>query len=700
MNAEAHQKVNAGHLKRDAYLYVRQSTLRQVLENTESTKRQYALQQRAIALGWPAERIVVIDSDLGQSGASAADREGFQRLVADVGLGRAGIVLGLEVSRLTRNSTDWHRLLEICALTDTLLLDEEGVYDPAHFNDRLLLGLKGTMSEAELHFIKARLLGGILNKAKRGELEVPLPVGFVYNPLKHPEMDPDKQVRDSIQHLFDTFQRTGSATATVKAFHKEGVLFPRRLKKGPHKGELLWAELAHSRTLQVLHNPRYAGAFVYGRKRCRKKPDGSETYLTRPRDQWILIPEMHAGYISWEQYEHNQRQLNKNAQIFGHDRRNSPPREGPALLQGLVLCGVCGNRMSVQYHCHVGEHRVPQYMCQKAGIERGRSICQSIRGNEIDRFMGELLVEVMTPMALDVTLCVQQEVQSRLEEVDRLRHKQVERARYDADIAQRRYMQVDPANRLVANVLEAEWNSKLRILTDTQEEYERLRQTDHLAVTEETTSRITALAADFPRLWRDPKTPVREKKRMIRLLIEDVTLTKKEEITVEVRFKGGASKSKILPRPLPATVTHKTEAAVIAEIDRLITHHTDSEIAAILNARGTRSTEGKTFHSGMVTRLRYAYKLADRYSRLRAEGLLTMQELAQRLNVCNDTVKIWRRRGLLRAHRYNEKGGYLFEAPTYDIPRKGAHKPSRRPVAEVTQQPARNGGENAYEADV
>jgi len=674
MNAEAHQKVSTDHLKRDAYLYVRQSTLRQVLENTESTKRQYALQQRAIALGWPAERIVIIDSDLGQSGASAADREGFQRLVADVGLGRAGIVLGLEVSRLTRNSTDWHRLLEICALTDTLLLDEEGVYDPAHFNDRLLLGLKGTMSEAELHFIKARLLGGIMNKAKRGELEVPLPVGFVYNPLRQPEMDPDKQVRESIQHLFETFQRTGSATATVKAFHKEGCLFPRRLKKGPCKGDLLWVELVHSRTLQVLHNPRYAGAFVYGRTRARKQPDGRETYSRRPEEQWILIPGVHAGYITWEQYQQNQRQLRQNAQVLGHDRNNSPPREGPALLQGLVLCGICGSRMSVQYHQHAGERRVPQYVCQRAGIERGEPMCQSIRGNAIDRFIGELLIEVMTPMALDVTLCVQQEVQSRLDEIDRLRHKQVERARYDADIAQRRYMQVDPANRLVATVLEAEWNSKLRILTDTQEEYERLRQTDQLAVTESARSRIAALAADFPRLWQDPNTPDREKKRMIRLLIEDVTLIKKDDISVNVRFKGGATTTKVLPRPLPCTETRKTDTTTIHEIDRLLNCHTDGEIAAILNEQGIRSSEGKTFHRTMVTQLRYAYKLTDRYSRLRADGLLTIQEVATKLDVCIDTVKIWRRRGILRATRYDDKGGHLFEPPDYEIPRKGAHK--------------------------
>ncbi|MGH9629218.1 MAG: recombinase family protein, partial [Bryobacteraceae bacterium] len=476
MRADAHQKVNAGHLKRNAYLYIRQSTLRQVFENSESTFRQYDLRQHALALGWAPEQIVVIDNDLGQSGASAVGREGFQRLVTEVSMGHAGIVLGLEVSRLARNSTDWHRLLEICALTDTLILDEDGVYDPAHYNDRLLLGLKGTLSEAELHVIKARLQGGILNKARRGELECPLPVGFIYNPAHQPVLDPDKQVQESLRFFFDTFNRMGSAMATMKAFHQRGLLFPRRLRKGPQKGDLVWAELTHSRALQVLHNPRYAGAFVYGRKRVRKKADGSETCLTRPRDQWILLPGMHPGYISWEQYEENQRRLRENAQAQGEDRRKSPPREGPALLQGLVLCGVCGRRMTVRYHSR-GTQPVPDYVCQKDGIEHGKPICQSINGEQIDKAIAQLLIQTMTPMALDIALAVQQEVQTRLDEVDRLRRKQVERARYEADQAQRRYMHVDPANRLVADTLEAEWNSKLRALIEAQQEYERLCQT-------------------------------------------------------------------------------------------------------------------------------------------------------------------------------------------------------------------------------
>src|SRR6266545_6824689 len=269
MLSESHQKVTAAHLSRDAYLYVRQSTIRQVFENTESTTRQYALRERAVALGWPVERVQVIDTDLGQSGATA-DREGFQRLVTEVGLGRAGIVLGLEVSRLARNSTDWHRLLELCALSDTLILDEDGVYDPGEFNDRLLLGLKGTMSEAELHVLRSRLRGGILSKARRGELPMPLPVGLCCDPDGNVVLDPDREVQGAVSHLFATFRRTGSARATVKAFSGEGLSFPRRVRTGPRKGELHWGPLRHYRVLQVLHNPRYAGAFVFGRRRERR----------------------------------------------------------------------------------------------------------------------------------------------------------------------------------------------------------------------------------------------------------------------------------------------------------------------------------------------------------------------------------------------------------------------------------------------
>jgi len=350
--SDTQMKVTAEHLRRDAYLYVRQSSLHQVANNTESGRRQYDLRGRAVALGWPAERVVVIDVDQGQSGSSATDRAGFQRLVADVSLQKAGIVLGLECSRLARNNADWHRLLELCALSGTLICDEDGLYDPATINDRLLLGLKGTISEAELHFIRARLQGGILAKARRGELTVRLPVGLVYDPLGNVVLDPDAGVRQAVEHLFQTFQATGSASAVVKAFTAERLTFPGRYcTGGPHAGELYWKPLRHDHALFVLHNPRYAGAYFYGRRRQVTDINGHSRTVHKPRDQWtVLIPDAHPGYVTFEQYEQNQVTLAANAAFRGQERRAGPPREGPALLQGVAICGTCGKRMAAAYH--------------------------------------------------------------------------------------------------------------------------------------------------------------------------------------------------------------------------------------------------------------------------------------------------------------------------------------------------------------
>jgi len=369
MIMQTDSKVTACHLQRNAYLYVRQSTVRQVFENTESTKRQYALRQKAIALGWPSERIEVIDTDLGQSGASSMDRQGFQKLVTEVGLGRAGIVMGLEVSRLARNSTDWHRLLEICAVTDTLILDEDGLYDPAHFNDRLLLGLKGTMSEAELHVMRARLRGGLLNKARRGELRCHLPIGLVYDSNNQVVIDPDKQVQGSLHLLFKTFSRTGTAHAVVKHFRQNSLLFPRRIHGGPDKGNLVWGPLGVGRVLLILHNPRYAGAYAFGRGRWKRHPDGHKTRVLLPREEWqVFIRDIHPGYISWQDYERIQHQIRQSALAYGADRRHGPPREGPALLQGRVVCGLCGNRMSVRYRQR-GQELTPEYLCNRRRME-------------------------------------------------------------------------------------------------------------------------------------------------------------------------------------------------------------------------------------------------------------------------------------------------------------------------------------------
>ena len=514
--------------------------------------------------------MIVIDTDLGQSGASAVDRAGFQQLVAEVGMGRAGIVLGLEVSRLARNSTDWHRLLEICALTDTLILDEDGLYDPAHFNDRLLLGLKGTMSEAELHVLRARLRGGILNKARRGELRGRLPVGFVYAADGRVVLDPDKQVQDSVRLLFQTFLRTGRGARHRQVLPRTAAALPHPPDRGGAQGRAgVGAARPGPGCRMLLHNPWYAGAYAFGRHRWRKQPDGRTRQERVPREQWhALLRDAHPGYISWEEYERIEHQLHAGTKALGWERRQGPPREGPALLQGRVVCGLCGSRMQVRYRPRRGGQLVPDYVCPGRGRGYAEPLCQSILGTEIDAAVGQLLVDAVTPMALELALAVQHEIQTRLDEADRLRHRQVERAQYEADLARHRYMQVDPANRLVADSLEADWNAKLRALAEAQAEYQRQRTADRATVDPEQRARILALATDFPAVWRDPNTPQRERKRMLALLVEDVTLLKQRQVTAHVRFRGGATTTLTLPRPLTAWQLRATSAEARQQIER------------------------------------------------------------------------------------------------------------------------------------
>jgi DNA invertase Pin-like site-specific DNA recombinase len=683
MNAErAVEKITADHLGRNAYLYVRQSTLRQVMENTTSTDRQYGLRQRAVALGWAIDQVVVIDEDLGRSGASSEDRGGFQRLVADVGMAKAGIVIGTEVSRLARNNADWHRLLEICALTETLILDEDGLYDPCAFNDRLLLGMKGQMSEAELHLLKARLRGGQLAKARTGELWLPLPVGFVYDSAGRVVLDPDQGVRDAVAHLFATFERTGSARAAVRAFSGEGLKFPSRIQTGPNKGTLAWLPLLHHRALQVLHNPRYAGAFVYGRRRQRRGPDGRTHHTLQPRQAWtVLIPNAHDGYISWDRYEDNLRRLAECAQSRGEERRKSPPREGPALLQGLAICGRCGKRMTVRYHTR-GQKLLPEYLCQRKGIEHAGPICASVAGEGIDERIGELLLATVTPLALEVALAVQAELEGRAAEADTIRHQHVERARHAAEAARRRYLAVDPDNRLVAANLEADWNESLRALGAAQDEYERqTAKATPLADTDK--ARIAALATDFPTLWSDPRTPQRERKRMVRLLIDDVTLRREDKlITAHVRFKAGQTATFQVTVGLPAYDIRRTPAEVVAEVDRLLDHHTEAAVAAELNQRGFTSGTDQAFTPVMISHIRRNYGLASRHQRLRASGLVNLQEVAGHMGVHPSTVKAWRSEGRLESEKLNDKGEHYYQLPEHP-----PYKQTGRPPKGAAQNP-------------
>jgi DNA invertase Pin-like site-specific DNA recombinase len=654
------QQVTAQHLTRLACLYVRQSTLQQVLENTESTARQYALRDRARALGWADERIAVIDQDLGHSGASTVDRLGFQRLVAEVGLGHVGLVLGLEVSRLARNSSDWHQLLEICALTHTLILDEEGLYDPATFNDRLLLGLKGTMSEAELFVLRARLQGGILNKARRGALKLPLPIGLCYTESQAIALDPDLQVQATIREVLRTFEHTGSAFATVRHFHQEHVLFPRRVRRGPHRGEVAWGAIQHHDVLRVLHNPAYAGAYVFGRTRSTKTVDGKVHIHDLPRSDWIaLVRDAHVGYITWEDYERNEAQLALNSQAYA-PQRFSPPREGPALLQGLLICGRCGERMTVRYHQRRGQRIVPDYLCQHKSIEHGRAPCQRIPGSVLDRAIGALLLERVTPEALALTLAVQEELVQRADEAQRLRHLQVERAHYEADLAQRRYLKVDPDNRLVATVLEAEWNTKLRELEEARALEEHYNQTDQHRVSAQEHAEIGEVPARFGQFWQNPKTTARQRKRAARFLIEDVTVHKAEQIVAHIRFKGGATETLTVALPPPFAQSRLTAPEILAAIDRFLDEYTDVQIAEHLNQQGYRTFDGLLFQSVHVYQLRRKHGLPDRYTRLRGQGGLSAEELAASCGVTAQTIWRWYRQGRIVGLRYNDQGSCLF----------------------------------------
>ena len=667
----AELKVTADHLKRDAYLYVRQSTLRQVAEHGESTQRQYALRDRAIAAGWAAAQIRVIDRDLGKSGSSAVTRDGFQELVSEVALGKAGIVMGLEVSRLARNSADWHRLIELCALTATLILDEDGIYDPAEFNDRLLLGLKGTMSEAELHILKARMRGGQLNKARRGELGMHPPVGLIRRADGTIGLDPDAEVQNAIRLVFETFERTGSAIRTVRFFREQGLLFPRRLRTGPSKGELLWAPPQHARILQVLHNPRYAGAFVYGRTRTRHLPDGGTSVIKVARAEWqFVMPALHQGYIDWERFELNQRRLTDNARAFGGERRSGPPREGPALLQGRVLCGLCGERMGVHYSRENGQ-TVPIYVCQETAVRRAGKTCQTVPGKVVDPAVAALLIEMMTPMTLAVSLEVQRELEARAAETDALRRQHVERLRYEAELARRRYMKVDPDNRLVADALEAEWNDKLRLHADAATDYERRSREQAATLDADARRRILDLAAQLPRIWNDPRVDFRERKRIVRLLIEDVTLIKSQAITAHVRLSGGVTRTLTLERPLPIAQVRKFKPELVAEVDRLLDSHCDREIAEILNKNGWRTWEAKSFNLKKVAWIRHAYKLSSRHDRLRRRGMLTTRELAARFEISETTVHDWGRQGLIKKCYTDSLNRGLWQVPSNTMILKG-----------------------------
>lgn len=656
------REIAAHHLRRKAYLYIRQSTVFQIEQNRESTERQYRFREQAVALGWHPDQVVVIDDDLGQSAAEADRRPGFQRLVADVSLGLVGIVLSLEVSRLARNCSDWHRLLELCALSDTLILDADGLYDPNAFNDRLLLGPRGTMSEAELHFLRGRLEGGKLNKAKRGELRTPLPIGLLYDGEGRIALDPDREIQAALRCVFHTFTAAGSAWMTVCRLSRSRVRLPVRVRTGKEAGQVRWAPPTLSRVLHVLKNPRYAGAYFYGRTR-QKKGLGSRTL---PQDQWkVFIPDAHPGYITWGEFGAHQKALQQNGLPARSRSALTPPREGPALLQGLVVCGRCGRRMTLRYN-HRRGRTATTYYCQRQATEYGGALCQQVPGGCVDRAVGRLVVEALTHEAVEAALAVHAELGKRHDELAAIHRSRIERARHAADMAERQFLLVNPENRLVADNLEKRWNDALRVVTEAEDVFAQWGRQHPSPLDAGTSQQVRDLVGNFPAVWDHPRTTARERKQMLRLLVQDVTLLRREQIEIHVRWKGGATSELRVPVPLNAYESRRTDPGVLKSIEAWAGTQTDEKIADRLNAAGKRTGTGLSFTHETVQRLRNERGIAGLREHQRRAGLRTTEEITRATGIVESTLRKWRKAGYLRAVRVDHKH-WLYEVPTAKV---------------------------------
>jgi DNA invertase Pin-like site-specific DNA recombinase len=646
-------KIGASHLSRAAYVYLRQSTAAQVEHNRESTQRQYALAARATALGWPAQQVIVIDEDLGLSGSGVVERSGFSRLTADVALRHVGIVLGLEVSRLARNNADWYRLLDLCGLTDTLIGDADGVYHPAMFNDRLLLGLKGTMSEAELHVLRARLLGGIRNKAARGELRRGLPVGFVWGEEDgEVRFHPDEAVCAAIRTVFARFAELGSVRRVWLWLRTEGLSFPMQTRYG---GGVRWVDPSYIAVYHVLTNPVYAGAYAYGKSRHEVTLDASGARKKRvrklPRSQWsVLIPSHHEGFIDWGTYESNRARITANTHPQLHQSGGGAVREGSALLQGLAVCGQCGRRLRTHY---TGRTASAGYHCAGKSIVEGRGIyCLNVGAIQIDEVAARAVVAALASLGVEAALAAAERIEADHDGALAQWRLAVERAGYDAQCAERRYRTVDPDNRLVARGIEAEWEKCLRELEKAKAELARREQLRPRTLSVDERIRLLALGADLFKAWQAPTTSPRDKKELLRTLLEEVIITvHKDErrAHLTLRWRGGALTDidLDLPRARPAIV--RTDEDTIALVRRLAAHYPDAVIAGILNRQDRKSAYGHRFTANLVGNLRRHWSIPcfERPTSPPEGELLTIKQTATALDVATSTIHRWLNDGII-----------------------------------------------------
>jgi DNA invertase Pin-like site-specific DNA recombinase len=607
LTSELASKVTASHINRDAYVYVRQSTLSQMREHTESLERQYELASRAQTLGWPPQQVVIVDDDLGRSGADATAREGFKNLVADVGLGKVGIILGIEVSRLARNNADWYQLLDLCAVTDTLIADGDGLYHPADFNDRLVLGLKGTMSEAELHLIRHRLTAGLLHKAAKGELRQGLPVGFVYDEDDHVVLDPDEAVVESIAVVFRRFDELGSARQVMISLREDNLLVPRR-PTGSHR--ICWAPASYPAIHDFLTNPAYAGAFVFGRRRDEKRFDenGRLTKHTRelPRDEWaVLIENHHPGFVTWERYERNLDQLRANWRP-PRGQGGGPAREGTALLQGRVRCGQCGRMMQVGYSGTTGD--TPRYICgRNKMLYGGERFCQSVGGRRLENRVLDEVFAVLEPAGLLATAKALEETEANHRRHVAVFELAVERARFEADRARRQFDAVEPENRLVARTLERSLEKALVAQRQAEANLvaQRLRQPTRLS--DEETGWLERAGADVRAVFHAPTTTWRERKQLLRVIIAEVVVTVQEkarQAEVNIVWEGGAATAFVLDLNKTGKHFRTTDEETVELVRRLAERYDDRTIAIVLSRQGRRTGTGLPFTKTRVKTLR------------------------------------------------------------------------------------------------
>jgi len=668
VHSSAPAKVRRHHQDRLAVVYVRQSTPQQVLEHQESTALQYNLRRRAMDWGWPAERVLVIDEDQGHSGASAADRLGFQRLLVEVGLDHVGLVLGIEMSRLARSCKDWHQLLEVCALFGVLLADQDGLYDPREYNDRLLLGLKGTLSEAELHILRQRMHQGRLNKARRGELFNHPPMGYVRLATGELALDPDQQVQAVIRMIFEQFERLGTINAVLRDLVAHGIQLPVRPFTGPERGQLRWHRPNRQTLRCLLHHPLYAGAYTWGRRpvdprrKVPGRPSTGRTVAAAEQCQ-VFLKDRCPAYIAWPQYQANLRRMADN-QTRG--QRRGPVREGAALLKGLLLCGRCGGRMMVQYDRPAAGQPAdltrPRYVCCRDAASYGGPMCQSLAGRSLDALVARQVLTVLEPASLELSLTAAEDIGRQRATLDQHWRQRLERAGYDADRAARQYHAVEPENRLVARELERRWEQTLADHRQLQDQYDRFAHEQPPALTEADRQLIRALSADIPGLWHSPATSSADRQTILRHLLEQVTVTvaadDSQHVDATIRWAGGFASQYALARPVARYDQLDNYDQLLARIVELRRQgQTAAQVAEQLNREGFHPPKRRaTFNAGIVRQLLSRQGRFGRRPRAVESYALGPDEwwftdLARRLQLPNPTLYSWLRRGWLHARQ-------------------------------------------------